>query len=64
MRASVVEAMARAPYARDVAGVDDAIRQEIGSEVSVALRAYRDGDYVVIPHRSHLVQAQVACSVS
>jgi hypothetical protein len=56
--------MARAPYARDVAGVDDAIRQEIGSEVSVALRAYRDGDDVVIPHRSHLVQAQVACSVS
>jgi ubiquinone/menaquinone biosynthesis C-methylase UbiE len=60
--ASVVEAMARAPYAREVAAVDDAVRQAIGYEVSAALYAYRDGDDVVIPHRSHLVQAQVACS--
>ena len=60
---SVVEAMARAPYAHDVAAVDEAVRQRIGYEVSVALQAYRDGDEVVIPHRSHLVQAQVACSV-
>jgi hypothetical protein len=28
--------------------------------VSAALQGYRDGDAVVIPHRSHLVQAQVA----
>jgi ubiquinone/menaquinone biosynthesis C-methylase UbiE len=57
---SVVEAMARAPYARDVAAVDEDVRQAIGQEVSAALHAYRDGDEVVIPHRSHLVQAQVA----
>jgi ubiquinone/menaquinone biosynthesis C-methylase UbiE len=60
--ASVVEGMARAPYARDVAAVDENIRHAIGQEVSAALRAYRDGDEVVIPHRSHLVQAQVASS--
>jgi SAM-dependent methyltransferase len=58
--ASVVEGMARAPYARDVAAVEEAVRQAIGREVSAALQAYRDGDEVVIPHRSHLVQAQVA----
>jgi ubiquinone/menaquinone biosynthesis C-methylase UbiE len=58
--ASVVEAMARAPYAREVAAVEEDVRQAIGSEVSAALHAYRDGDAVVIPHRSHLVQAQVA----
>ena len=57
---SVVEAMARAPYARDVAAVEEAVRQAIGHEVSAALHAYRDGDDVVIPHRSHLVQARVA----
>jgi ubiquinone/menaquinone biosynthesis C-methylase UbiE len=56
--ASVVEAMARAPYARDVAAVDEDARQAIGQEVSAALHAYRDGDEVLIPHRSHLVQAQ------
>jgi ubiquinone/menaquinone biosynthesis C-methylase UbiE len=60
--ASVVEGMARAPYARDVAAVDEDIRYAIGQEVSAALHAYRDGDEVVIPHRSHLVQAQVASS--
>jgi ubiquinone/menaquinone biosynthesis C-methylase UbiE len=54
---SVVEAMARGPYARDVAAVEEDVRQAIGQEVSVALQAYRDGDEVVIPHRSHLVQA-------
>jgi ubiquinone/menaquinone biosynthesis C-methylase UbiE len=58
--ASVVEAMARAPYARDVAAVEEAVRHTIGQEVSAALHAYRDGDEVVIPHRSHLVQAQGA----
>jgi len=58
--ASVVEDMARAPYARDVAAVEEAARQAVGREVSAALYAYRDGDAVVIPHRSHLVQAQVA----
>jgi hypothetical protein len=58
--ASVVEAMARAPYARDVAAVEEASRQAIGQEVSAALQAYRDGQEAVIPHRSHLVQAQVA----
>jgi SAM-dependent methyltransferase len=58
--ASVVEAMARAPYARDVAAVEEHVRQTIGQEVSTALHAYRDGDEVVIPHRSHLVQAQGA----
>jgi ubiquinone/menaquinone biosynthesis C-methylase UbiE len=58
--ASVVEAMARAPYARDVAAAAEAVRQAIGQEVSAALQAYRDGDEVVISHRSHLVQAQVS----
>ena len=58
--ASVVEAMARAPYAREVAAVEEAMRQAIGREVSAALQAYRAGDEVVIPHQSHLVQAQVA----
>jgi ubiquinone/menaquinone biosynthesis C-methylase UbiE len=56
--ASVVEAMARAPYAREVAAVEEADRLAIGQEVSAALQAYRDGDEAVIPHRSHLVQAQ------
>jgi len=55
---SVVEAMARAPYARDVAAVVEDVRHAIGQEVSAALQGYRDGDAVVIPHRSHLVQAQ------
>jgi hypothetical protein len=58
--ASVVEAMARAPYAREVAAVEENVRQAIGAEVGTALDAYRDRDEVVIPHRSHLVQAQVA----
>jgi ubiquinone/menaquinone biosynthesis C-methylase UbiE len=58
--ASVVEAMARAPYAREVAAVEEAVRQALGQEVRTALHAYRDGDDVVIPHRSHLVQARVA----
>ena len=48
------------PYAREVAAVEEDVRQAVGSEVSAALDAYRDGDEVVIPHRSHLVQAQVA----
>jgi len=47
--ASVVETMARAPYARDVAAVEEAVRQAIEQEVSAALHAYRDGDEVVIP---------------
>jgi ubiquinone/menaquinone biosynthesis C-methylase UbiE len=58
--ASIVEAMARAPYARDVAAVEEEVRQAIGQEVSAALHAYRDGDDCVIPHRSHLIQAQGA----
>jgi hypothetical protein len=58
--ASVVEAMARAPYAREVAAVEEAVRQAVGQELSAALHAYGDGDEVVIPHRSHLVHAQVA----
>jgi hypothetical protein len=58
--ASVVEAMARGPYAREVAAVEADVRQAMGSEVSAALHAYRNGNEVVIPHRSHLVQAQVA----
>jgi ubiquinone/menaquinone biosynthesis C-methylase UbiE len=57
--ASVVEDMARAPYARNVAAVEEDVRQAVGQEVSAALHAYRDGEEVVIPHRSHLVQAQV-----
>jgi hypothetical protein len=36
------------------------VRQAVGQEVSATLQAYRDGDEVVIPHRSHLVQAQVS----
>jgi ubiquinone/menaquinone biosynthesis C-methylase UbiE len=55
---SVVEAMARAPYARDVAAVEEDVRHTIGQEVSTALHAYRDGEEVIIPHRSHLVQAR------
>jgi hypothetical protein len=39
---------------------EEDIRQVIGQEVSAVLHAYRAGDEVVIPHRSHLVQAQVA----
>jgi ubiquinone/menaquinone biosynthesis C-methylase UbiE len=58
--ASIVEAMARAPYAREVVAVEEAARQAVGAEVSAALHAYRDGDAVVIPHPSHLVHAQVA----
>ena len=58
--ASAVEAMARPPAAREVAAAEEDVRQAIGQEVSAALHAYRDGDEVVIPHRSHLVQAQVA----
>jgi hypothetical protein len=57
--ASIVEAMARAPYARAVAAVEEGVRHAIGQEVSAALQGYRDGDAVVILHRSHLVQAQV-----
>jgi ubiquinone/menaquinone biosynthesis C-methylase UbiE len=57
--ASVVEGMARAPYAREVAAVEEAVRQAVGQEVSAALQGYRDGDEVEIPHRSHLLQAQV-----
>jgi hypothetical protein len=57
---SIVEAMVRAPYARDVAAVEGAVRHAIGQEVSAALHAYCDGDEAVIPHRSHLVQAQGA----
>lgn len=55
--ASIVEAMARAPYARDVAAVEEAVRHAIGQEVHAALHMYRDGDEVIIPHQSHLVQA-------
>jgi hypothetical protein len=51
--ASVVEGMTRAPYARDVAAVEEAVRQVVGEEVSAALQTYRDGNEVVIPHRSH-----------
>jgi ubiquinone/menaquinone biosynthesis C-methylase UbiE len=58
--ASIVGAMARAPYAREVAVAEEASRQAIGQEVSAVLQAYRDGDEAVIPHRSHLVQAQRA----
>jgi hypothetical protein len=58
--ASIVEAMARAPYARDIAAVEEAVHHAIGQEVSAALYAYRDGDEVVVPHRSHLAQAQGA----
>lgn len=57
---SVVEAMARAPYARAVAAGAEDVRHAIEQEVRAALHAYRDGDEVVIPHRSHLVQAQGA----
>jgi hypothetical protein len=53
--ASIVEAMVWAPYARDVAAVDESVRQAIGQEVHAALHMYRDGDEVIIPHRSHLV---------
>jgi ubiquinone/menaquinone biosynthesis C-methylase UbiE len=57
--ASVVEAMVRAPYARDVEAVEEGIRHAIGQAVSRALHGYRDGNDIVISHRSHLVQAQL-----
>jgi ubiquinone/menaquinone biosynthesis C-methylase UbiE len=58
--ASIVEGIARVPYAREVAAVEEAVRQAVGQELSAALHAYGDGDEVVIPHRSHLVHAQAA----
>ena len=41
--------MARVPYARDVAAVEEAVRQAIGQLVSAALHAYRDDAEVVTP---------------
>jgi ubiquinone/menaquinone biosynthesis C-methylase UbiE len=58
--ASIVEGLARAPYARDVAAVHEEARMAIGQEVSAALQAYRDGDDFITPAKSHLVQARVS----
>ena len=56
----IVEGLARAPYARDVAAVHEEARMAIGQEVSAALQAYRDGDDFITPAKSHLVQARVS----
>jgi|RhiMethySRZTD1v2_1073278.scaffolds.fasta_scaffold05157_9 ubiquinone/menaquinone biosynthesis C-methylase UbiE len=57
---AVLEAMARSPYARDVAAVPEATRLALGQEVCTALQAYRDGNYFALPCKMHLVQARVA----
>ena len=54
----IIADTARTAFARDVAEASEAARQALGQEVSVALQSYRDGDKLLIPHKSHLVQAQ------
>lgn len=56
----VVADTARTAFARDVAAAGEAARQALGREVSTALKEYRDGDHLAIPHWSHLVQARAA----
>ena len=45
---AALEAMARSPYARDVAAVPEATRLALGQEVCTALQAYRDGNYFAL----------------
>lgn len=47
---------ARSPFAREIADVSAVLKQE----VSAALRPYRDGDDLVMPWKTHLVQAGTA----
>jgi hypothetical protein len=58
----IVADTARSAFARDVAAASEAARQALGQEVSAALRGYRDGDKLTIPHKSHLVRARAAWS--
>jgi len=58
--AGIIADTARTPFARDVAEASEAARQALGQEVSAALRSYHDGDKLLIPHKSHLVQARSA----
>ena len=56
---AILEAIARNPYAGDVAALSETSRQELGQEVSTALEPYREGDVAIIPGQLHLVQARV-----
>jgi SAM-dependent methyltransferase len=56
----IVADTARTPFAHDVAAASEAARQALGEDVIAALQAYRDGDTLAIPHKSHLVQARAA----
>jgi SAM-dependent methyltransferase len=56
----IVADTARTAFARDVAAASEMARQALGQEVRAALRAYRQGDMLAIPHKSHLVQARAA----
>jgi hypothetical protein len=56
----IIADTARTPFARDVAEANEAARQALGQEVSTALQSYRDGDRLLVPHKSHLVQASAA----
>lgn len=56
----IVADTAHTAFARDVAAASEAARQTLGQEVSAALRGYRDGDKLTIPHKSHLVRARAA----
>lgn len=57
----IVADTARTAFARDVAAASEAARQALGQQVSAALQEYRDGEKLVIPHKSHLVRARTAC---
>jgi SAM-dependent methyltransferase len=54
----IVSDTARTAFAHDVATASEAARQALGHEVIAALQAYRDGDILAIPHKSHLVRAR------
>lgn len=56
----IIADTARTAFARDVAEASEEARQALGQEVSAALESYRDGDQLLIPHNSHLVQARAA----
>lgn len=56
----IIADTARTPFARDVAEASEKARQALGQEVSAALQSYLDGDRLLVPHKSHLVQAWAA----
>ena len=56
----IIADAARTAFARDVIEASEEARQAFGHEVSGALQSYRDGDQLLIPHKSHLVQARAA----